>query len=79
MVESGRCFRLARESVDCRRRGSDVLRRELQGDDALELRVLGLLDDAHATLAELLEDAVVRDGGADHCQPAPFDPLRDSV
>jgi hypothetical protein len=57
MVESGRRFRLAREPVDCRRRGLDVLRQQLEGNNALELCVLGLVDDAHAALAELLEDA----------------------
>jgi hypothetical protein len=38
---------------------------ELQRDRALQLCVLGLVDDAHAALAELLDDLVVTDGGAD--------------
>ena len=38
---------------------------ELERDAAFELRVLGLMDDAHAAFAELLDDAVVRDGSTD--------------
>jgi hypothetical protein len=45
----------------------DVPRREeLQGDGALELRILGLVDDTHPTLTDFLGDLVVRDGFADH-------------
>ena len=33
---------------------------ELQGDDAVELQVLATVDDPHVALAELLEDAIVR-------------------
>ncbi len=32
----------------------------------MQPRVLGLVDDAHAAAAQLLDDAVVRDGLADH-------------
>ena len=39
---------------------------KLQRHDALEFRVLGLVDHAHAALAELLEDFVVGDGLTDH-------------
>ena len=39
---------------------------ELQGDKAVQLYVLGLVDHAHAAAAQLLDDAVVRDGLADH-------------
>ncbi len=33
----------------------------------MELGVLGLVHHAHATATELLDDAVVRDGLANHC------------
>jgi hypothetical protein len=36
------------------------MRKEFQCDDAVELGVVGLVDDAHAAFAELLEDLVVR-------------------
>ena len=36
--------------------------KELERDRAVELRILGLIDDTHAALAELGGDLVVRDG-----------------
>jgi hypothetical protein len=42
------------------------LRQELQGDHASQLDVLGLIHDTHAAATELLQDAVVGDGLADH-------------
>ncbi len=45
----------------------DLLRRQdLDGDEAVQVRVAGLVDHAHPALAELLEDLVVRDGSAGH-------------
>jgi len=41
-------------------------RQELQGDDALELGVLGLVHDTHAAAADALQDAVMGDHVADH-------------
>jgi hypothetical protein len=43
-----------------------VVGQKFDGDEAVQARVLGLIDDAHAATAEFLEDAVVRDGLADH-------------
>jgi len=39
---------------------------EFQGDTATQLRILGLIHHTHAATAQLLDDAVVRDGLADH-------------
>ncbi|MDA1313529.1 MAG: hypothetical protein O2968_09365 [Acidobacteria bacterium] len=44
-------------------------RQKFQCDGAVELRVLGLVDDTHAAFTEFLGDAVVRDGLADHAGP----------
>ncbi len=44
----------------------DVIRQELEGDKAMQPGVFGLVDDAHAATADLLNNAVVRDGPADH-------------
>ena len=44
----------------------EILRKKLQRDFAAELQVLGLVDDPHATAAELREDPIVRDGLPDH-------------
>jgi hypothetical protein len=41
-------------------------RQELECHGTLELRVLGLVDDAHAAFAELLEDFIAGDCRADH-------------
>ena len=39
---------------------------ELQGDEAVECGVLGLINDSHSTLANLREDFVVGYGFTDH-------------
>ncbi len=44
----------------------NIIGQELQGDEAMQLHVLGLVDDTHPAAAELLDDAVVRDGLPDH-------------
>ena len=44
----------------------DLFGQKLQGDEAVQPSVLGLVDHTHAATAELLDDAVVRDGLADH-------------
>ena len=48
---------------------AQVLREELQRDKAMKLRVFGLIHHTHPTTAEFLNDAVVRDGLADHVFP----------
>ena len=42
---------------------------ELERNRALELEVLGLIDDTHAALPEFFGDLVVADGGADYDGP----------
>jgi len=42
-----------------------TFRQELQGHEAPKSGVLGLVNDTHPTTAQLLDDAVVRDGLAD--------------
>ena len=42
-------------------------RQKLQCDGALEFGVLGLVDHTHPSFANLLGDAVMRNGLADHC------------
>ena len=41
---------------------------KLESDEAMEQSVLGLVDHTHPAAAELLDDAVVRDGLANHAQ-----------
>jgi len=44
----------------------DPGREELQGNDAVELRVVGAVDHSHPPLTELREDGIVGDGLTDH-------------
>ena len=41
-------------------------RHEFEGDKTVETNILGLINNTHTATAELLDDAVVRDGLADH-------------
>jgi hypothetical protein len=41
-------------------------REKFESDEAAKVSVLGLVDHTHSTTAELLQDAVVRDGLANH-------------
>ena len=63
-AEAARASRWKRSSAwaSC----GDVFGEELEGDEAAELDVFGLVDHAHAAAAEFFEDAIVRDGLADH-------------
>jgi hypothetical protein len=47
-----------------------LLRQEPQGHWATELCVLGLVHDTHAAATEFFQDAIVRDGLADHGKEA---------
>ena len=69
MVQRRRRLRLALETRQRLRIARDVVGQELQRDEAVQARVLGLVDHAHAAAAQLLDDAVVRDGLADHGSP----------
>src|SRR5271169_3198692 len=66
VVQRGCGLRFALKAGECLLIPGNVLRQELEGDKAMEAGVLGFVDDAHAAGAEFLEDAVVRDGLADH-------------
>ena len=43
-----------------------IFREKLESDKATELNVFGLVDDSHTAAAQLLDDAIVRDGLVDH-------------
>ena len=71
MVQRRRGLRLAQEALAVLARARDVLREELQRDDALETGVLGLVDDAHPAFAEGLEDPVAGDRPRFHARADP--------
>jgi hypothetical protein len=45
---------------------SDIFRKEFKGYETVEARVFRFVDDAHASAAEIFDDAVMRDGLANH-------------
>ena len=70
VVEGGGGAGLALEALERGRVPRHLRGQELERDVAAELRVLGLVDDAHAAAAELRRDPVVRDRLADHSRPS---------
>jgi hypothetical protein len=48
-----------------------VVGEELESYEATEFDILSLVDDAHPPTTEFLDDAVVRDGLADHLEDEP--------
>ena len=66
MVQSGCSLRFALEAGQRLRILGHFIGQELEGDEAVQPSVLGLVDDTHAAAAQLLDDAVVGDGLADH-------------
>ena len=65
VIQRRRGARLAAESGQGLGIVGEVRRQELQRDEALQPRILGFVDDAHSAAAQLLGDAVVRDGLTD--------------
>ncbi len=66
MIQGGGSLRLALKSSQRLRVSGYFFGKELQGDEAPQARVFGLVDNAHAAAAELLDDAIMRNGLADH-------------
>src|SRR4051794_14529806 len=66
MVEGRRSLSFSLETSQGLGVSGDLVRQELQGNKAMESSVLGLVDHTHPAAAQLLDDAVVRDGFADH-------------
>ena len=66
MVQGGRSFRFALEAGEGLRVFCNVVGQEFERNEAAELHIFGFVDNTHAATAQLLDDAVVRDGLADH-------------
>jgi hypothetical protein len=72
MVQGGRGLGFALETTEGLWVVGGVVGKKLQGNMAIKLKVLGFIDDAHPTTADLAQDAVVRDrlpdgfGGSGH-------------
>ena len=66
MVQSGRRFRLAPETLQRLAILSYIFGQELQGNKTVEPGILGLIHHTHPAATDLLNDAIVRDGLVDH-------------
>ena len=66
MVQRGRGLGFALKTSECLRVAGNFLGQELEGNEAMQPRVLSLVDHAHPAATELLDDAVMRNGLADH-------------
>src|SRR5215470_2128371 len=66
MIQSRRSLGLSLKTCQCLRVCSYVIGQELEGDESTELDILRLVHHAHPASTELLDNAVVRDGLADH-------------
>ena len=72
MIQGRGGFGFALKTAECLRVFGYVVGQELQSHKAPEPHILGLVHDAHSAAAELLDDAVVRDGLANHWRESYF-------
>ena len=68
MIQSRGSARFALETLERLGVARQLVGQELQGDKAAEPRVFGLVNHAHPAAAQLLHNAVVRDGLPNHSQ-----------
>ena len=66
MIECRGSFGLALKAAECLRVLGYVVGQELESHKTTEFDILGLVHHAHPATAELLDDAVVREGLANH-------------
>ena len=66
VAESGRGLRLTLKTGQRLWVSGNFLRQELECNETVQAGVLGLVDDTHPAAPQLLNDAVMRDGLADH-------------
>src|SRR5215475_577975 len=65
MVQCGGSLSFAPKSCECMLVTGDTLRKEFQGNEAMQTDVFGLVHHTHTAATELLNNAVMRDGLAD--------------
>ena len=66
MIQCRRRLGFALEAAESVLVFSNFIRQELERDKATKFDILGLVHHTHPATAELLDDAIVRDGLADH-------------
>jgi hypothetical protein len=65
MIQRGGCLRFTLEAAQSLLVAGNFVGKKFQRDETLEPRVFGFVDDAHASAAEILDDAVMGNGEAD--------------
>src|SRR5208283_2861410 len=65
VVQRGSCTSFTSESFECLWVMGDIFGQEFQSDEASQVRVFSFIDDTHPATAELVDDAVMRDGLSD--------------
>jgi hypothetical protein len=70
MIEGGSSLCFALKAAQGLRVADDLVRQKLQSDETVKASVFRFVDYTHPAAAELLDDAVVRDGLAHHCADA---------
>lgn len=66
MIRRQGSFRFAPKTRQCLGIFSDFIGQEFHRYKAMQGQILGLIDDAHATVAKLLDNAVMRDRSTDY-------------
>ena len=66
MIQRGCGPCLSLKARQCVRISRKVIRQKLERDETMQTNVFGFVDHAHATIADLLDDAVVRDSLIEH-------------
>jgi hypothetical protein len=62
VIQSRGGFGFAAKALESGTVLGEIFRKKFEGNKAAETRVFSLVDNAHASAAELFDDAVVRDG-----------------
>src|SRR5437899_492900 len=62
MIQRGCGLRLALETSQGLSVSGNLLRQKLESDETMESGVFGFVDNTHPTTAQLLQDAIVRNG-----------------
>ena len=72
VIQRGRSLRFTLKAGERLWVSGNFIGKELESDEAMQSRVLSLIDHTHPAAPELLDDAVVRDCLADHVRNMPW-------
>ena len=66
VIQRGRSLRFSLEAGQGLWVSGPILSQKLKRNEAMETRILSFVNDSHPAAAELLNDAIMRDGLTDH-------------